>query len=49
MVDLIVRLARWFRSQVGLVPEDLAVCEFECKKTTCTAAEWRECQRRIKK
>ena len=47
MMDRGVRLARWLGSQVGqMVPEDLAVCEFECRETTCTAANWRTCRRR---
>jgi len=46
-MDRGVRLARWLGSQVGqMVPEDLAVCEFECRETTCTAAGWRACRRR---
>jgi hypothetical protein len=47
MMDRCVRLARWLGSQVGqMVPEDLAVCEFECRETTCTAANWKTCGRR---
>jgi hypothetical protein len=47
MLDRVVRLARWFGRQVGqIVPEDMAVCEFECRETTCTSADWRECRRR---
>jgi hypothetical protein len=47
MMDRVVRLARWFGSQVGqIVPEGLGVCEFECRETTCTWADWRECRRR---
>jgi hypothetical protein len=48
MMDLIVRLGRWLRSEaVQVVPEDIAVCEFECRKTTCSSAEWNECRRRL--
>jgi hypothetical protein len=47
MMDRVVRLARWVGSQVGqMVPEHLAVCEFECRETTCTWADWRACRRR---
>jgi hypothetical protein len=48
MVDLILRFARWFRSQVvQTVHEDLAVCEFECSETTCSSTKWSECRRRM--
>jgi hypothetical protein len=47
MMDAMVRLARWLRSQIGqVVPQDMVVCEFECKETTCTSADWNECRRR---
>jgi hypothetical protein len=46
MMGLRVRLARWLRNQVRTIPEDMAVCEFECSKTTCTWGDWKECQRR---
>jgi hypothetical protein len=47
MTDWVVRLARWFGSQVAqIVPENIAVCEFECRETTCISASWRECRRR---
>jgi curli biogenesis system outer membrane secretion channel CsgG len=31
------------------VPEPIAVCEFDCRKTQCTFAEWASCERRLKK
>jgi hypothetical protein len=47
MMDRVVRLARWLRSQiVQVVPQHMAVCEFECQETTCTSANWQECRRR---
>ena len=30
------------------VPEDLAICEFDCRKVQCTQAEWIACERRIR-
>ena len=47
MIDRVVELARSVGRQVGaIIPEDLAVCEFECREIACTAADWRDCQRR---
>jgi len=28
------------RQIVEVAPEDLAICEFDCRKTQCTKAEW---------
>ena len=28
------------------VPEDIAVCEFECNKAECLEGDWRHCERR---
>jgi len=47
------RSGRWnslYRWLVGTivqdVPEDSAICEFDCKKGQCTAGEWAQCDRR---
>ncbi len=29
------------------VPDDLAICEFECSKINCRQGEWATCERRI--
>jgi len=29
------------------VPDGLALCEFECEKTECSAEEWKHCKRRL--
>jgi curli biogenesis system outer membrane secretion channel CsgG len=31
------------------VPEDIAVCEFDCRKTQCSYGEWKSCERRLSK
>jgi hypothetical protein len=33
---------------IGDAPEDVAVCEFDCRKNQCTYGEWATCERRIK-
>jgi len=30
-------------------PEDLAICEFDCRKEQCTQDEWARCERRFRK
>ena len=45
---LLGELCDWLRNQiVAEVPADLAVCEFECRKTECSSDEWTCCERRI--
>jgi hypothetical protein len=31
------------------VPEEIAVCEFDCRKPQCTSEQWVCCKRRLKK
>ena len=38
------RLQSWL---IAEVPEDIAICEFDCSKNQCTYGEWATCQRRI--
>jgi len=39
---------QWLKDQiVGLVPEEIAACEFECPKFQCRDGEWATCKRRI--
>jgi hypothetical protein len=41
-------LRDWVRNQiVAEVPADLALCEFDCRKTLCSLNEWICCERRI--
>jgi len=32
---------------IQTVPDEIAVCEFDCRKADCTAEEWRNCKRRL--
>ena len=43
---LIVKPWQWVKGLVQEVPEDVAVCEFECRKTTCLQGDWEACERR---
>jgi len=41
---------RWLRNQIVQdVPEDSALCEFDCRKGQCTTEEWEGCDRRLNK
>jgi uncharacterized protein YecT (DUF1311 family) len=41
---------RWFRNQIiQEVPEDSALCEYDCRKGQCTREEWETCDRRLNK
>jgi hypothetical protein len=42
------RLKPWFVEQVQDVPEDIAVCEFDCRKPVCLVSEWETCERRLR-
>ena len=35
------------RQVVEPVPEESALCEFECRKQQCTMEEWEHCERRL--
>ena len=39
-------MLRWLRNQIQEVPPELAVCEFECRRTDCTVRNWRVCPMR---
>jgi hypothetical protein len=42
------RLGKWLRLKVVQeAPEEVAVCEFECRKSECTRGEWETCARRL--
>ena len=42
------RFMFFLRKIVAEVPEDVAVCEFECNKTECVEGDWQHCQRRMR-
>lgn len=50
------RLKSWFRNPfpntkthlVEAVPNDIALCEFDCSKTQCRYDEWESCGRRLR-
>jgi hypothetical protein len=39
---------QWVRNQIIQdVPEDIAICEFDCRAGQCTPGEWELCERRL--
>jgi hypothetical protein len=42
------RTWRWVSDQfIQDVPEDSALCVFDCHKGQCTSKEWQTCERRL--
>ena len=43
------RLRRWIKSRlIQDVPEDIAACEFECRKMECRQGDWETCEKRLR-
>lgn len=42
------KLFHWLKIPVAEVPDDIAVCEFECSKTECRRGDWHRCERRLR-
>lgn len=38
---------QWLLKFVPEVPDDIAVCEFDCRKTECLMGHWAHCERRL--
>jgi hypothetical protein len=41
-------LERNARRVVDDVPEEIAACEFECRKLDCREGDWKTCARRLR-
>jgi hypothetical protein len=49
MVSYFRRLRQWITTRlIQDVPEDTAVCEFDCRKLECRQGEWKICERRLR-
>lgn len=43
----ITALGRWIHNHiVQSVPEDIALCEYDCRKLACSVGDWENCDRR---
>jgi hypothetical protein len=48
--NLVGRLWQFVKRQIiDDAPEELAICQFDCHKGQCTEAEWKTCERRVRK
>ncbi len=51
MIQVNSRLSRLWRvvenALVQDVPDEIALCEFDCRKARCTHEEWDSCHRRL--
>ncbi len=46
-MNILRNIWNWvLRQFAGDVPEDDALCEFDCRKPQCTEGEWETCARR---
>ena len=46
--SMLSRLARWWKTEIVQdVPDDVALCEFDCLKGQCRHGEWANCERRL--
>jgi hypothetical protein len=44
----LTRVWQWFKDQwIREVPEEFALCEFDCRKLQCFEGEWATCDRRL--
>lgn len=42
------KLRNWVKISVAKVPDDIAVCEFECRTNECRLLDWAHCERRLR-
>lgn len=38
----------WFTNWVAKSPEELSVCEFDCRETECKLGDWEVCEQRLR-
>ena len=49
-MNLIRNIWKWVARQIARdVPEDDALCEFDCRKPQCLEGEWGTCMRRLQR
>ena len=41
------KLINWLKVPIAKVPDELAVCEFECDREECRLEDWEHCERRL--
>ena len=44
------RFWQWMKGQfLQTVPEDVEICEYDCRKRQCLVGEWEKCDRRVRR
>ena len=46
-IDMFGKLVKWLKIPVARVPEEIAVCEFDCARQECRLENWEQCPRRL--
>ncbi|NNJ94522.1 MAG: hypothetical protein HKP57_07250 [Halobacteria archaeon] len=46
---MIAKLLRRLVHPATKVPDEIAVCEFDCRRTECLHGDWAKCERRLGK
>jgi hypothetical protein len=47
-MNLLQNVWNWVSGQIiGEVPEEDALCEFDCRRLQCAEGEWESCERRL--
>jgi hypothetical protein len=41
------KLIHWVKVSIAKVPEEIAICEFDCREDECRMQDWARCQRRL--
>lgn len=41
------KLINWLKIPVARVPEEIAVCEFDCDREECRLEDWEHCELRL--
>jgi len=47
-IKTLSRISKWLKGAIIVnVPEDIALCEYDCSKEQCLQGEWKTCKRRL--
>ena len=46
-ITMFGKLLNWMKIPIAKVPEEIAVCEFECGEHECLLHDWEHCERRL--
>jgi hypothetical protein len=46
-VSMFGKLIHWVKVSIAKVPEEIAICEFDCREKECRLQDWARCERRL--